>query len=166
MRSNTTVVLVHGVPMIGYAKASEVVSSTLITILILGFYMAHYFWSTGFFTSAFTPILATVFFASVLSTIVTNGAKAVTPRKEIVTLVEFLSAGLLAITAYWFYLVYPLDFAHVADVVPTQLQFFLTWIDNGIGRIIVTIVLVAALIALAVEAVRLTWRISEQQYRK
>ncbi len=122
MKSNMAGAFVHGVPMIGYAKASEVISSTLITILILGFYMAHYFWSTGFFTSAFT--------------------------------------------AYWFYRVYPLDFAHVADVVPTQLQFLLTWIENGIGRIIVAIVLVAAIIALAVDGVRLTWRISELQYRK
>jgi hypothetical protein len=165
MKSDTTGAFVHNVPMIGYAKASEVVSSTLITVLIMGFYMAHYFLSTGFFTSTFTPPLATLFFASVIYTMLTNGAKAATPRKDMVALVELIGAGLLALTAYWFYLTFPLDFGHVADVVPTQLQFLLTWISNDIGRIIVAIALVGALIALAVDAVKLAWRVSERQYR-
>ena len=166
MKSNTPDNTARAGLMIGYAKVAETVTTGFFTILVLGFYMAHYFWSTGFFTNGFTPLLAGIFFASVLSTIATASTKAMTPRKDIVALVEFVGAGLLALAAYWFYQAFPLDFTHVADVVPAQLQFLLTWITNDIGRIIVTLALIASIIALAVDAVRLSWRVSERQYRK
>jgi hypothetical protein len=159
MKSESMGSSIRSVPMIGYAKAAEVVPTVFFTILVLGFYMAHYFWSTGFFTGAFTPLLAVVFFAAVLSTIATAAGKALTPRKEIVALVELIGAVLLAVTAYWFFVAFPLDFVHVADVVSVQLQFLLTWMTNEIGRIIVAIVMLASMIALGVDAVKLVWRV-------
>ncbi len=45
---------------VGYAKVSEVVPPIVFTLLVFGFYMANYAWSTGFFTNAFTPLLASL----------------------------------------------------------------------------------------------------------
>lgn len=145
--------------MIGYAKAGDVIAPVFFTILVFGFYMAHFAWSTGFFAAGFTPLLAITFFTSVLFTIASAGAKALTPRRDVRAVVELVGAGLLAVTAYWFFIEFPLNFAHVADVVPVQLQFLLTWITNDIGKIIVALVFLASVIALAVDAVKLAWRI-------
>jgi predicted PurR-regulated permease PerM len=91
----------------------KVVAATFFALLVLGFYLAHYVESTGFFTSAFTPLLAGVFYASILYTIVNAVAKATTPRKDIVALVEVIGAVLLTVTTAWFFVVFPLNFDHV-----------------------------------------------------
>ena len=152
--------------MIGYAKVAEVVATTFFTALIFGFYMAHYALSTGFFTSAFTPSLATLFFASVLYVIVNTSAKAVTPRKDVLALVELIGAALFLTVAAWIFVAFPFNFAHIADVVPSQLQFLLSWLTNDIGRILVALVLLAAVIAFAVDAVKLAWRVAVRQFRR
>ena len=151
--------------MLGAAKVSEVVATAFFTTIVFGFYVAHYVLSTGFFTSSFTPLLAALFYTSVLWTIVNVSFKAVTLRKDVNAFVELIGAAFFAITAAWFFAVFPLNFAHVADVVPGSLRFLFLWLTNDIGRILVALVFVAAIIALAVDAVKLAWRVSVQQFR-
>jgi hypothetical protein len=151
--------------MVGYAKLSEVIAASFFTILVFGFYMAHYAWSTGFFTSGFTPLLATLFFASVLYVLVNITAKAITPRKDVLALVDLIGALLVVTVAAWIFVAFPLNFAHVADVVPTPFQFILSWITNDIGRIIVALALLASVIAVAVDSVKLVWRVFARQFR-
>jgi hypothetical protein len=164
MKSNGPRVWDHTV-MLGAARVSEVVATTFFTALVFGFYVAHYVMSTGFFTSSFTPLLAAIFYTSVLWTIVNMSFKAVTPRKDVVALAEFVGSVLFAVTAAWFFVAFPLNFAHVADVVPGSLQFMFTWLTNGIGRILVALVFVASIIALAVNTVKLAWRVSVRWFR-
>jgi hypothetical protein len=158
-------VLPHSHFMIGYAKVAEVVATTFFTTLVFGFYMAHYAWSTGFFTSGFTPLLAVLFFASVLYVIVNTTAKAITARKDIVALVELVGAVLFLTVAAWIFVAFPFNFTHIADVVPVPLQFVLSWLTNDIGRIIVALVLLAAVITVAVDSVKLVWRVTARQLR-
>lgn len=152
--------------MVGYAKVAEVVATTFVTFAIFGFYMAHYAWSTGFFTSAFTPPMAALFFASVLWVIVNTSTKVVTPRKDLVALVELIGALLFVAVAAWILIVFPLNFAHVADVIPTQFQFILSWLTNDIGRILVPLILLAGIIAFAVDSVKLSWEVVKRQFSK
>jgi len=149
--------------MVGYAKLAEVAAPIFFTILVFGFYVAHYVWSTGFFTSAFTPVLAFLFFASVLYVIVNTSAKAITPRKDVRAIVELVGAVLFVVVAAWIFAVFPLNFTHVADVIPKPFQFLLSWLTNDIGRILVALVLLAGVIALAVDAVKLAWRVAGRQ---
>jgi hypothetical protein len=165
MKSDMQSSLPHNHFMIGYTKVAEVVATTFFTVLVFGFYMAHYAWSTGFFTGGFTPLLAVLFFASVLYVIVNTTAKTVTPRKDIVALVELLGAVLFLTVAAWIFVAFPFNFAHVADVVPVPFQFVLSWLTNDIGRIIVALVLLAAVITVAVDSVKLTWRVTTRQLR-
>jgi hypothetical protein len=151
--------------MVGYAKLAEVAATSFFTVLVFGFYMAHYAWSTGFFTSAFTPVLAVLFFASVLYVMVNTSAKAITPRKDTLALIELVGAVLFVVVAAWIFEVFPLNFTHVADVIPTPFQFLLSWLTNDIGRILVALVLLAAVIAFAVDAVKLAWRVAGRQVR-
>ncbi len=164
MKSDSPMVWEHPTTL-GAARVSEVVATTFFTALVFGFYVAHYVLSTGFFTSKFTPLLAAIFYTSVLWTIVNVSFKAVTARKDIVALAEFVGSMLFAVTASWFFIAFPLNFAHVADVVPGSLQFLFTWLTNDIGRILVALVFVASIIALSVNAVKLAWRVSVRQIR-
>ena len=156
---------VHHHITIGYARASEVVATTVVTILIFGFYMAHYAWSTGFFTSGFTPLLATLFFASVLYTLVNTTAKAITPRRDVLALIELVGAILFLTVAGWIFEAFPLNFTHVVDVVPGSVQFAFSWLTNDIGRIIVALVVLAGAIVVVVDSVRLVWRVVTRQFR-
>jgi hypothetical protein len=149
----------HSARLLRPARVGELVVTTIVACAIAGFYAAHLVWSTGFFTSAFTPIAA-IFFVSIFWTVVNAGSKAVTPRKDLLALVEFIGATLFVGVTAWLYAVFPFNFSHLADVVPTQLQFLLSWITNDIGRILVGLILVASIIALAVSAVKLAWRVS------
>ena len=164
MKSDGPKVWEHPI-MLGAAKVSEVVVTTFFTALVFGFYLAHYVMSTGFFTSSFTPLLAAIFYTSVLWTIVNVSFKAATPRKDIVALAEFVGSVLFAVTAAWFFVAFPLNFVHVADVVPGSLQFPFAWLTNDIGRIIVGLVFIVSIIALAVNAVKLAWRVSVRHFR-
>lgn len=165
MKSDTSTTYTPAHFMIGYAKASELVATTFFTALVFGFYMAHYAWSTGFFTSDFTPFLATLFFASVLYVIVNSYAKAVTPRKDVLALVELVGVVLFVTVAAWIFTAFPFNFAHVADVVPAPFQFLLIWLTNDIGRIIVALVLLAAVITVALDSAKLAWRVTVRQFR-
>ena len=138
----------------------ELVVTTIVACLIAGFYGAHLVWSTGFFTSAFTPGLAAFFFASIFWTIVNVAFKTITPRRDVRAVVEWIGAALFVGVAAWIYAAFPLDFTHLADVVPTQFQFLLSWITNDIGRILVALILVAGIIALVVNTIKVGWRVS------
>lgn len=157
MKSNPPSPAMHGRLMIGHAKASEAIPSIIATFLIGGFYIAHQAWSTGFFTADFTILLATAFYASVFYVIVNSAAKVLIARKDVVILIELIGAVLFMGVAAWVYFVFPFNFAHLADVVPVQAQFALTWITNDIGRIIVDIALFGSIIAVIIDSARLAW---------
>jgi hypothetical protein len=160
MQPSTSGTVTHNHWMTGYARLADVVATTFFTALVFGFYMAHYAWSTGFFTPAFTPLLASLFFASVLYVIVNSTVKAITPRKDVVALVELIGAALFVAVAEWLFVAFPLNFTHVADVVPSPFRFALSWLTNDIGRIIVVFTLLAAVIVMIVDLAKLVWRVT------
>jgi hypothetical protein len=164
MKPDTSTTFTHHHFMVGYAKLAEVIATAFFTVLVFGFYMANYAWSTGLFTAGFTPVLATLFFASVLYVLVNTSAKAITPRRDILALVELVGAALFVTVAAWIFVAFPLNFAHVADVIPTSFQFLLSWLTNDIGRILVALVLLAGVIALAVDSAKLVWRVAVQHF--
>jgi hypothetical protein len=165
MKTDASTTFPHNHLMVGCAKLAEVVATAFFTALVFGFYMAHYAWSTGFFTSAFTPVLAVLFFVSVLYVIVNTSTKAITPRRDVRALIELVGAVLFLVVAAWIFEAFPLNFNHVADVLPTPFQFMLSWLTNDIGRILAALVLLAAVIAFAVDAVKLAWRVAGRQFR-
>ncbi len=154
----------HGGYTIGYASVANVVATSVFTVLVFSFYMAHYAWSTGFFTSAFTPSLAVLFFASVLYPITTAVAKVITSSTANVAFLEPIGAALFTTVAAWFFLAFTLNFAHLTDVIPTPIQFLFVWVDNDIGRIIVALALIGGVIAVTVDSIKLAWRVFTQQH--
>jgi len=159
MKSNPREMRNHESMLLRPARAGELVATTIVACLSAGFYGAHLAWSTGFFTSEFTPVLASFFFISIFWMVINVASKAVTQRKGILALVEWTGTALFAGVTALLYVVFPFNFSHVADVVPAQLQFPFIWITNDIGKVLVGLILVASIIALAVSTIKLLWRL-------
>jgi hypothetical protein len=117
------------------SKYAGLVPVSIGTILVVAFFAAHQLWSTGFFTSAFGPLETFLFYSSILYGVVTAGS-GVLFREDRAIIIQLIGAVLWTITTVWLLYLFPFNFAHVADVVPSPFQFLLSWITQGIGRII------------------------------
>ncbi len=147
--------------MVGYARAAELVVTIFVAFLVLGFYLAHLYQSTGFFTASFTGPFVGLFFLSIFYPIINVLAKISTRNRVMLAFIEWVGAVLFATVAGWFFTVFPLNFVHVADVVPLDYRFIFSFFTNNeIGRIIVALVLLAGVIALLVGSIKLVWRMT------
>lgn len=118
-------------------------------VLVVGFFVAHQVWSTGFFTSDF-GLLGTFLFYCALGfgfTFALGVPVALSRRfgRRTELTYELATALFWTITAAWLLLVFPLNFSQLNAVVPGQLKFVLSWITNDVGRILLGTALVGAL---------------------
>lgn len=118
-------------------------------VLVVGFFVAHQVWSTGFFTSDF-GLLGTLLFYCALGfgfTFALGVPVALSRRfgRRTELTYELGTALFWTITAAWLLVAFPFNFSQLNAVVPGQLWFVLSWITNDIGRILLGIALVGAL---------------------
>ncbi|HDP96477.1 MAG TPA: hypothetical protein ENN25_02155 [Euryarchaeota archaeon] len=128
-------------------KIGQVVGMVFIVIFV-AFFVKHQTDSTGFFTSEFGTAEAIVFYAAALFGLVTGSAKIVFGRKNRVRPIELIGNILWIVVSVWMLVVFPFDFAHLADVLPEYLQPLLDWVSNDIGRILVVLGTIGGFIAL------------------
>jgi len=68
-----------------------------------------------------------------------NMIRLATGRRNPARPLETLDAISIAVAGLWLFIVFPFNFAHLADLLPSFLQFLLSWIPNWLGRVIVLI---------------------------
>ncbi len=56
---------------------------------------------------------------------------------------DVVQVGLIFVALVWLFAVFPFDFSHLADVLPSSLRFLLRWISDGIARAIMAIGIIA-----------------------
>jgi hypothetical protein len=57
----------------------------------------------------------------------------------------------LAFGSLWLFIIFPFDFAHLADPLPTNMRFAFAWITNNVARIILLLqVIIGFLSALGI----------------
>lgn len=128
---NTT----SGVPTTRAGRLMGVLIPAAAVLLVIGFFAAHQIWSTGFFLPGFGVTMAWLFYASLLYTIVLVATSTYRDKNSrTVFVVNLAGAVLWTVTTVWLWIAFPFNFAHLADVVPSPLQFTLTWITPGIGK--------------------------------
>lgn len=110
--------------------------TTTIFVLVTAFFVAHQIWSTGFFLSSFTAIQAAFLYSSILYGILVTNTEVVGLREDRVAIVNIVGAVLWTATTAWLFFAFPFDFAHFAAVVPWPFQFLVSWITNGMAKII------------------------------
>lgn len=110
--------------------------TTTIFVLVAAFFAAHQAWSTGFFLSSFTTLQAALLYASILYGILVSNTEVIGLRKDRIAIVNIVASILWTATTAWLFFTFPFDFTYLAAVVPWPFQFLVSWITNGIAKII------------------------------
>lgn len=105
-----------------------------------------------------------LFYAALLYGIVTTTVRGVFGRKNLARLFDTFGAGLFFIALIWLYVVFPFDFAHLADPLPRALEFLLQWISNDIARVFMVLGLIGTPIMLVYNA--LMYRLVQRELAK
>ena len=116
--------------------------AALVILLCLLFWFAHQTSSSGFFTSKFGPAEVFWFYFPTVFGLVTNVAKVVVGRKNMLRPFETLETGLGAVGVVWLLVVFPFEFSHLADVLPDFLRFLLLWISNDVAKVLLVILII------------------------
>ena len=122
-------------------------------LLITLYFVVHQISSTGFFTQKFGLAEAVLFYTSLLLGMILNVARSIIGRKNTVRPLDTLSSALFFIALIWLFSVFPFEFSHFTDVLPSFLRFLLRWISNDIAKIFMTLGIIASIAFTAYTAV-------------
>jgi hypothetical protein len=107
-------------------------------VLIGLFFVAHQARSTGFFTGAFGALEMLLLYGTLLYWIVTS-ALIIVGQKNLSRDLDLGGLFFAAIAVAWLLVVFPFDFAHVADASPDSLRFLVQWVSNDIARVLLAL---------------------------
>ena len=141
------------------------VASMVAVLLITAFFVYHQVNSTGFFTSKFGATEQALFYGAALFGLITGGARAILGRRSSVRPLEIAGGVLWIVASLWLYIVFPFNFAHLADTLPGFLRFTLSWITNDIGRALLILGILGGMVATIDPALRYTavrWELSRK----
>ena len=120
----------------------------LVSVLLIGIFVAHQTGSTGFFTSKFGALEMLMLYGSLVAWIITGSLDGIFGQRLLSRLFDvFGGIVFITISLVWLLVVFPFEFPYFADVLPVFLRFLVQWISNDIARgimILGTIVLVIA----------------------
>ena len=121
----------------------------ILGVLVLLFFVANQIQGTGFFTSDFGTMEMVLFYGVLILGMVPPFLRMFLGRRNKVRPVEIICNLFFIVATTYLLWVFPFDFGHLPDLLPTNLQFILDWITNdiamwfmGIIIVIVTIVTV------------------------
>ena len=120
----------------------------LVSVLLIGIFVAHQTGSTGFFTSKFGKLEMVMVYGSLVAWIITGSLDGIFGQRLLSRLFDvFGGIVFITISLAWLLVVFPFEFSYFANVLPVFLRFLVQWISNDIARgimILGTIVLVIA----------------------
>jgi hypothetical protein len=117
---------------------------TSIAIVVLGvlmvlYFLAHQRRSTGFFTATFGTLEALLLYGSILYWIITS-ALLLAGQKDLSRDLDSFGGLIFATVGIaWLLMVFPFDFAHFADLLPSSIRFLVRWISNDIARVLMVL---------------------------
>jgi hypothetical protein len=132
-------------------RIGNLVGIAAIVVAIL-FFVAHQTGSTGFFTSKFGIAEIFLFYATLLYGLVENIARFFIRSKNTGRLFDVFGSVVITIALAWFFVVFPFNFAYVADVLPDFLRFLLQWISNDVARALMILGLIVAPVSAVYQA--------------
>jgi hypothetical protein len=134
-------------------RGGELVS-TAAMLLVFAFLVSHQVMQTGFFTAKFGAMEMVCLYGPILLSVAAPIVRAITGRRNPGRPFEVATNVFLALAAFWLLLVFPFNFTHLADVLPTTIRFVLAWISNDIGRVVLILQVIVGTIWAGVTAVK------------
>jgi len=131
--------------IISFSERVGNIVGVVIGILFLLYFVAHQTGSTGFFASGFGTLEALLFYGSILFGIVSAAFRGLSGRRNLARLFDMFEAVFVVVAISWLFVVFPFDFAHLADLLPDFLKFLLQWISNDIAKVLMVLAIIATL---------------------
>ena len=119
----------------------------LTMVLLLGFFVDHHLTRTGFFTVKFGMLEMFCLYAPILISWIAPLVRFFGGRRNTARPFEAAMNLTLMIGSLWLWIVFPFNFAHLADVLPAVLRFAISWITDDIGRFVLILQVIIGLIA-------------------
>ena len=117
----------------------------VIVFLVVLYFVAHQTGFTGFFSSKFNTLEMLLFYGSLLFGIFCTVLGPVRVRhKNLIRLGDVFFNITVTVALIWLFVVFPFDFAHLADVLPSFLRFLVQWVSNDIARVLMVLGSIAA----------------------
>ncbi len=128
--------------------------SVVALLLLFGFFALHQFRHTGFFTAGFGSLEMLALYGPIIVAIAAPLVRAASGRRDPARPLEAAANLALAFGSLWLLIVFPLNYAHLADVLPGIIRPLLAWITDNIARIVLLLQVVIGPISAALN----TWR--------
>jgi drug/metabolite transporter superfamily protein YnfA len=132
--------------IIPYSERVGNIAGVVVGFLVVLYFVTHQTSSTGFFTSKFDTLEMLLFYGSLMYGIVSTALKGVVGRKNLVRFFDVFGGIFIAVAIIWLFVVFPFDFAYLADVLPSFLRFLVQWISNDIARVLMVLGIIVALV--------------------
>ncbi|PWB51376.1 MAG: hypothetical protein C3F13_13085 [Anaerolineales bacterium] len=124
--------------------------SAFLMLVLLAFFLYQQWANTGFFTTEFQWPEMLALYVPILLSMAAPIQRYITGRRSSAILLEAIADFSLAIGSLVLWIVFPFDFSHLADPLPANVQFLVSWINNNIARIILLLqVIIGALSGIA-----------------
>lgn len=106
-----------------------------VQLLLFGFFALHQSSRTGFFTARFGTLEMVCLYGPILFSLIPPAIRALSGRRNPARPFEAAANLSLAAGTGWLLHRFPLDFTHLADVLPAAIRFLLAWVTDDLGRI-------------------------------
>lgn len=108
----------------------------VISGLVLLFFVENQVLNTGFFTSAFGGTEQFLFYGAWVFGAIVTVIRATYGRRNAVRPLEVLQSIFWTISALWLLSVFPFNFTHLPDLLPSAIHFMFFWVNNQIGALV------------------------------
>ena len=122
------------------------VSFDLPMVLLFGFFALHQATNTGFFTAKFGPTEMLALYGPIVVALIAPAVRALTGRRNPARPWDVALQLSLAAGSLYLLIVFPFNFAHLADVLPGLLRLFISWISDDIGKIMMVLQVILGLV--------------------
>jgi len=134
-----------GIP---YGERVVGIAIVVFSVLMVLYFVAHQMRSTDFFTVRFGTLEMLMLYGFWGFWIVSAGLEGVFGRRLLSRLFDAFGGLIFATIAIaWLFVVFPFEFAYVADALPDPLRFLVQWISNDIARVLIVLGIIVHLSA-------------------
>lgn len=130
------------------------VFGVVVILLIMAFFVYNQIANTGFFTSGFGQWAMFAFYGSILLSLVLPLARAVIGARHPVRPLEAASNIFSIFAALYLLTIFPFNFAHFADALPSTVKFAFSWISNDIAKLGLMLIILGSMMSAVVNIVK------------
>lgn len=116
-------------------------------LLLLAYLVIHQASHTGFFTNKFGPLEIFCLYGPILVSLVAPIIRAFSGRWNPARPFEAATNVSMTLGSLWLWIVFPFNFAHLADILPNVLRFVISWLTDDLGRVLLMLQVIIGPIA-------------------